>query len=390
MNGGQIKLHEILADECRVLDKTQEAGGITERIRSLETEGRKDEARCLLSETVERLSRGENKVIYDEAGVPSVMVRIPALRCSELLEGRGSGFHPAFCGKNGVIREVWVSKYINCVVDGRAASLPMRFPQRVSTHEEAVSLCRAKGDNWLPMPFQLRMAIALWCRRQGFWPGGNNHGGHDFLHPEECGTSAEDGLTLTGSGPLKWSHNGRREGIWDLNGNLNEWDVGLRLMNGEIQIIEMEDLLAPDGDLSSKSALWHAFGVRGERLPAGDDHALCYAAAGGGIRLGKRAEQAGVGNCAFWDIRAENGLEVPDALRLLGLFPPEGGNAKTTDWRWVNTQGERLPLSGGAYRALDHAGIFFTGMTKHRRENYTLAGVRCICVDPLAVEEGSL
>ena len=42
MNGGQIKLHEILADECRVLDQMQEAGGITERIRSLETEGRED------------------------------------------------------------------------------------------------------------------------------------------------------------------------------------------------------------------------------------------------------------------------------------------------------------------------------------------------------------
>ena len=46
MNGGQIKLHEILADECHVLDQMQKAGGITERIRSLETEGRKDEARC--------------------------------------------------------------------------------------------------------------------------------------------------------------------------------------------------------------------------------------------------------------------------------------------------------------------------------------------------------
>ena len=44
MNGGQIKLHEILADECHVLDQMQKAGGITERIRSLETEGRKDEA----------------------------------------------------------------------------------------------------------------------------------------------------------------------------------------------------------------------------------------------------------------------------------------------------------------------------------------------------------
>ena len=97
MNGGQIKLHEILADECRVLDKTQEASGITERIRSLETEGREDEARSLLSETVERLSRGENKVIYDEEGVPSVMIRIPALRCGELLEGRGSEIGRASC-----------------------------------------------------------------------------------------------------------------------------------------------------------------------------------------------------------------------------------------------------------------------------------------------------
>ncbi len=388
MNGSPIKLHEILANECRVLDRMEDMSGTTAQIRILEMEGREEEARSLLSETVEKLSHGENKIIYDDAGVPSVMVRIPAMRCDELLEDQGSGFHPAFCGKTCMIREVWVSKYTNCVVDGRAASLPMCRPQRVSTHEEAVSLCRAKGDNWLPMPFQLRMAIALWCLRQGFFPGGNNNRGHDFLHPEECGIPSEDGLSLTGSGPPNWSHNSRREGIWDLNGNLNEWDVGLRLMNGEIQIIEMEDLLMPDVNLSSSSSLWHSFGARGERLPAGDVNALHYAACGGGIELIEGAGENGIGNCAFWDIKAGGGLEVPDVARLLGFFPPKCKDRKTMDWRWVDTQEEVMPLCGGAYKALDHAGIFFTGMTKNRKENYTLAGVRCVYIDPLAVEEG--
>lgn len=388
MDNGQVMLHKVLLNEGRVLNKSDDLEDVVKRLQCYEEEGAENEARRLLKETVETLSHGENTVLYDNAGIPSVMVRISAMRCNELLEDCEScNFHPAFLAGEKVIQEVWVSKYLNCVVNGRAASLPMCRPQRIGNFDEAINLCRAKGANWLPMPFQLRMAIALWCRRQGFLPTGNNDHGQDFIHPEERGRSLEDGISLTGSGPPGWSHNGNREGIWDLNGNLNEWDSGFRLMNGEIQLIGMGDLLMPDGDFSAESSLWQAMGAKGELLPVGIDDTLHYGISGGGIELSRGAGESGIGNCAFQDIRAQSGLKVPDAVRLWGLFPPAQGEQEITGWRWVDTEGEVMPLCGGAYGAVDHAGIFFAGVTKRRNEDYTLGGVRCVYVDPQALEE---
>ena len=43
MNGSPIKLHEILANECRVLDRMEDMSGTTAQIRILEMEGREEE-----------------------------------------------------------------------------------------------------------------------------------------------------------------------------------------------------------------------------------------------------------------------------------------------------------------------------------------------------------
>ena len=47
-------------------------------------------------------------------------------------------------------------------------------------------------------------------------------------------------------------------------------------------------------------------------------------------------------------------------------------------WRWIYTDGETIPLCGGAYRADDHAGVFFAGMTYPRTKNYELTGFRVV------------
>ena len=49
-------------------------------------------------------------------------------------------------------------------------------------------------------------------------------------------------------------------------------------------------------------------------------------------------------------------------------------------WRWISTKGERLPLCGGAHRVLDHAGVFFIGLTYPRTMDYELAGFRSACI----------
>ena len=383
-----ISLYQILLNECKVCGSAAQVIGELKELEILEKRGEIQQARQTLAAAVEKLSRGENTVLYDGAGVPSVMVRVPAMTCEELLPGcTMPGLHPAFrCGGRR-IREIWVSKYLNCVVEGRAASLPMGVPQNARNYGEAAGYIRPKGDGWLLMPFQLRMAILLQCLRRGMHLSGNTDRGHDYYALDEVGVVTVSGTSLTGSGPLSWTHNGRQEGIWDLIGNLNEWDSGFRLVDGEIQLADMEALLSNGGDLGADSPLWRAMDDSGAPVQPGAPGTLRFDGTDGAVRLTHRVEHASMGNCAFCDVSAAADVTVPERLKLLGLYPPVEGLPETAGWRWICTQGEVMPLCGGAYRIVDHSGMFFMGVTKPRDVDYSLSGMRCIYVSPNAKEE---
>ena len=76
--------------------------------------------------------------------------------------------------------------------------------------------------------------IALWCKKNGFWPRGNNSYGNDYARTEEWGevthiySGTTKGRVATGTGPAPWSHDGSPFGVFDLNGNVWEWVGGLR------------------------------------------------------------------------------------------------------------------------------------------------------------------
>ncbi len=383
-----IKLSQILLNECKVYGVVSPVEKALKKLLALEQDGQIDAARKLLTEAVRALSGDRNTVLYDDAGVPSIMVRIPAMTCRELLKGRESeALHPAFRLGSKRLREVWVSKYLNCVVDGRAASLPMSVPENVRNIDQAEAYVRPKGKGWIVMPFLLQMALDLQCHADSREISGNTNGGHDYYNADELGVVTASGTVLTGSGPLCWAHNGRPDGIWDLVGNLNEWTGGFRLMNGEIQLIDMKALIEPGCDTSAASPLWHALDESGAPVPPGDPSALHFDGCDGSVRLTKRVERHGLGNCAFCDVSAAEDVCVSDSLRLLGLYPPESVLSPRAGWRWINTEGECMPLCGGAYRIVDHSGIFFSGVTKPRDVDYALSGMRCVYVPEDAIEE---
>lgn len=384
----EIRLSQVLLNECRVYGTAAPVAQELKELRDLEQAGHSGAARALLAQAVQKLSHGQNTVLYDDAGVPSVMVRIPAMTCSELLKGcRSEGLHPAFRLGNRHLREVWVSKYLNCVVDGCAASLPMGVPENVPHIDQAAALVRPKGKGWLLMPFPLHMALVLKCHADRRDISGNTDRGHDYYAPNELGVVTPAGTTLTGSGPLRWSHNGRPDGLWDLVGNLNEWNCGFRLMDGEIQLMDMEALAQPGCDMGAASPLWHAVDESGASVPPGTPGTLHFDGYDGAVRLTRQVTHHGLGNCAFCDVTAAEGVAVPELLQLLGLYPPEEGMDPKAGWRWINTEGECLPLCGGAFRIADHSGIFFMGVTKPRDVNYALSGMRCIYIPQDAAEE---
>ena len=383
-----LSLYQILVNECKVYGSAAAVASELSALRKAEQAHRVETARTLLTAAVEKLSHGKNTVLYDNAGVPSIMVRIPAMTCEDVLPGCAiPGLHPAFrCGRKR-IREIWFSKYLNTVVAGRAASLPMAQPYNARNIEQASQMISHKGTGWCLVPFSLRAAINLKCLREGHVPSGNTDIGHDYYNMNEVGTMTESGAALTGSGPLAWTHNGSPEGIWDLVGNLNEWDCGLRLMDGELQQMDMDALLTPGADLGSASTLWHALDVQGHPVAPGTANTLHFDGCDGEVKLTLHApKHHGLGNCAFCDVTVDAGI-ADELLKLLALIPPQAGMPEEAGWRWISTDGEALPLSGGAFRIMNHSGIFFLGLTKPHNVDYELSGVRTIYVAPDAMEE---
>lgn len=85
---------------------------------------------------VEALSGGKNTVVFDDIGMPSVMVVIPKMVSNALITGALETTHPAFI-VDGVEKEkVGVSKYHNIIVNNRASYNGISNPNKISVGQK--------------------------------------------------------------------------------------------------------------------------------------------------------------------------------------------------------------------------------------------------------------
>lgn len=82
-----------------------------------------------------------NVVIFDDRGIPSIMCRYMRPQDAEETPAM-------FKIGDKVADAIYISKYPNVVINGRAYSLPMVDPTVCITFDEAVQACRAKGEGW--------------------------------------------------------------------------------------------------------------------------------------------------------------------------------------------------------------------------------------------------
>lgn len=315
--------------------------------------------------TVEALSGGKNTVIFDDAGMPSIMVPINRAKYSELITGGSQDYHEAFKVSTVDKETLYVSKFLNVVVNSKAYSLAGKDPQTYVNADQALTYCRNKGRGWANTPYSLWSFLALWCRKNGTMPRGNNNYGKDHGYPLEKGTPAmydngNPGRTLTGSGPNTWNHNWEEWGISDLNGNVWEWCSGMRIVDGEIQIIPYGNIFDPDVSQAAGSTAWKAIAADGTLVEPGTAGTLHWDWLSNKITLAtSTTDTTDAGHDTDYNSLAlESGLTVPQIAKGYLLYPDEPAGNYGGDKHWFNPVGERLPICGGYWSTSANAGVF--------------------------------
>jgi hypothetical protein len=169
--------------------------------------------------------------------------------------------------------------------------------------------------------------------------------------------------TLTGSGPTSWRHDNTPFGIADLNGNVWEWSPGMRINNGEIQVIENNNAALSTADFGASSAEWMAIdGATGALVAAtlGTPVAgsVRYAAAASGTADFTLYRNSGG---SFEGMVNSTGANPVGAVALAlvkahGLYPITTGLGG--DAFYVDVTSERCPLRGGHWYRSAAAGVF--------------------------------
>ena len=337
-----------------------------------------------LRQSVEAATGGKNTVLYDSKGYPSIMAVIPKFNVQDIDASLGTGVHPAFVVGGVEKSEIFVGKFQATTHDGVALSLPGMNPARSINYDSAHALCRAKGAGWHLMTNAEWAAVALWCYKNGFQPRGNNNFGRDSAQTYETarrvnggnpGDATGDGAALTGSGPVSWSHDNSAAGICDMNGNIWEWQAGLRVNNGEINVIPYNDAALDNADHSAASAAWKTIdGASGAYAAAGAANAVKYKLAGTtnyGLVRASGASFEGMTNPGAVPV----GASALALAKQLGLFPI-ASTGLGGDGFWLNDTIEALPLRGGDWYHAATTGVFALNCNNPRTNVLSIIGFR--------------
>lgn len=334
-------------------------------------------------------SQGRNTVMYSDDGHPNILVRVPAYHMSRLGMGFEDRVHPGFTPGGTARREFWAGKYqvllVGSGADARAVTLPGVDPSHSRNWDQFHDPIRSNGEGWHMLSNAEWAAIALLSQAYGHPEQGNDNYGRAYNDHSQLGVKSQGGIpganeghdrTLTGSGPLDWRHDGTVTGIADMVGNVREWVSGLRLNDGEINILE--DPIT--GDHGPESADWRAILPDGTLVDPGTAGTLRWDASNpdgsGSPLLATEIENNGgeYTSQRFHSVEAKEGVAVPEILKHLALFP--GPDVSSRGNLYVRNVGERFPFRGGSWFSGSFAGRFSLFLTFARSSTRTSFGSR--------------
>lgn len=288
----------------------------------------------------------KNVVVFDKAGIPSIMVKFEKRTNADLFGGSNQT-HPAFIIDGEEVDEIYISKYPCTIINGLPYSLPYMPPATDISFEKASEMCFEKGEGWHLMTAPEWGLVTLESAR-GELPRGNTDYGKSHSCPDESGTVYGGGKTLAGSGPSTWAHDGTPFGVYDLCGNVWEMLAGLRLMDGRFEIIENNNA-ANRIDMSRTSPLWKPILCDGKSVRVDVSRNQ-------GLKITNAPKN---GSPTWWGDPWENvklDIDPPEIVKALAIYPlGEGGKES---YLFADESGERLPIRGGHWGNSADAGVF--------------------------------
>ena len=370
------------ADGILTPQKTKDALGITTDNSNL-TILIKDSLR----QSVELASGGEQTVLYTAKGQPTYMNIIKKFNMSTI-DPSLSGTHPAFIVDGVEKPEIFIGTYQGRIVNGELLSLPNVEPSHSTNYDNFLTAARACGNGHHLITNAEWSAVALQCYKDNTQPLGNTYYGRSSENPLLVGRRP-DGLapgnttgsarTLTGSGPVQWRHNGKENGIADLSGNVWEWNSGMRIFNGEIQVIADNNASKLAIDLGAASTEWKAIdGATGNLVTpdgSGTTPGTVKFATSGTADYTINGSTFG----AIKNLSTVNPVSAAALIKLkaLCLFPVVDAVATFNgDGLWLNLTIESLPFRGGDWGSAAPAGVFALRLSNARSHTSAYVGAR--------------
>lgn len=340
-----------------------------------------------LRQQVEVASGGEQTVLYTSKGQPTYMNIIQKYDMSTV-DPTLTGTHPAFIVDGVEKPEIFIGTYQGRVVGGELLSLPNVEPTHSTNFSAFLNAARANGVGHHLITNAEWSALALQCHKKNQQPLGNTYYGRSSEDPLLVGRRA-DGLnpgntsgsarTLTGSGPVEWRHNRKPSGIADLAGNVWQWNAGVRLVNGEIQIIADNNAALHTLNMDESSANWRAIeGATGNLVaPNGNGTTV------GTVKFANSGTaDYTINGASFGAIRNLSTTKPVSAaalarLKSLCLYPHTDDIASYNgDYFAKEITGERVPFRGGLWTYSANAGVFALGLLYVRTYAHTNIGAR--------------